>query len=371
MIVTAEYVSPGHPDRICDNIVNELTRLAIKSDTNAFVALECAVCMEDVFIDGRVALSSEKIRKAYDISIDAMIKRVYKDSGYGNFWLPYPSKLNIHKSLCIELMNDEEIGNRDYADDQCISNGYALNNPMTNYLPVEHFVANFIGTKLWDKYINSPDSKNYRALLGPDFKILVYLNNDNNIYTWDRLTLSMPHSETYKYADMFKLLLSILNKEILPFFKTKGFEGLSSISMEKFHLNGAGLFIKCGPISDNGLSGKKLAIDYYGPNVPIGGGAIYGKDIHKVDVVGAYSAKKLARILCEKHKVHEVFTQVSWSPGDSVPYNIRAYTKDQFGLIKYFSDNDFPDKDTFSIHCVANELYGKESLVAAGSLIGS
>ena len=58
-------------------------------------------------------------------------------------------------------------------------------------------MASFIGTKLWDKYINSPDSKNYRKLLGPDFKILVYLNNDNNIYTWDRLTLSMPHSETF------------------------------------------------------------------------------------------------------------------------------------------------------------------------------
>ena len=29
-----------------------------------------------------------------------------------------------------------------------------------------------------------------------------------------------------------------------------------------------------GPEGDNGLSGKKLVIDHYGPGVPIGGGAL-------------------------------------------------------------------------------------------------
>ena len=35
-------------------------------------------------------------------------------------------------------------------------------------------------------------------------------------------------------------------------------------------LNGAGMFISGGPNGDNGLSGKKLVVDAYGPGVPIG-----------------------------------------------------------------------------------------------------
>jgi len=43
-------------------------------------------------------------------------------------------------------------------------------------------------------------------------------------------------------------------------------------------VNGAGAFEVGGPEGDNGLSGKKLVMDAYGPRVPIGGGAWSGKD---------------------------------------------------------------------------------------------
>ena len=43
----------------------------------------------------------------------------------------------------------------------------------------------------------------------------------------------------------------------------------------KLILNGAGEFATGGPEGDNGLSGKKLVIDHYGPSVPIGGGALF------------------------------------------------------------------------------------------------
>ena len=62
-----------------------------------------------------------------------------------------------------------------------------------------------------------------------------------------------------------------------------------------------GDFIVGGPKGDNGLSGKKLAVDFYGPEIPIGGGAICGKDPHKVDVAGAFRARELAlRLMKER-----------------------------------------------------------------------
>ena len=38
-------------------------------------------------------------------------------------------------------------------------------------------------------------------------------------------------------------------------------------------------------------------IDHYGPGVPIGGGALAGKDPHKVDKSGALRARHLAKKL--------------------------------------------------------------------------
>ena len=59
-------------------------------------------------------------------------------------------------------------------------------------------------------------------------------------------------------------------------------------------LNGAGMFVCGGPNGDNGLSGKKLVVDAYGPGVPIGGGAWSGKDFLKVDRLGGMAARRIA-----------------------------------------------------------------------------
>jgi S-adenosylmethionine synthetase len=45
------------------------------------------------------------------------------------------------------------------------------------------------------------------------------------------------------------------------------------------------------PICDNGLSGKKLLLDHYGPRVPIGGTALSGKDFWKPDRAGTEDDK--------------------------------------------------------------------------------
>ena len=60
-------------------------------------------------------------------------------------------------------------------------------------------------------------------------------------------------------------------------------------------MNGAGNFEVGGPEGDNGLSGKKLVVDAYGPRVPIGGGALSGKDFFKADRAGAILARRLAK----------------------------------------------------------------------------
>lgn len=62
-------------------------------------------------------------------------------------------------------------------------------------------------------------------------------------------------------------------------------------------INPSGSFVLGGPEADTGLTGRKLAVDAYGPFAPHGGGALSGKDPTKVDRSGAYMARYIAKNL--------------------------------------------------------------------------
>ena len=81
-------------------------------------------------------------------------------------------------------------------------------------------------------------------------------------------------------------------------------------------VNGAGNFECGGPMGDNGLSGKKLVVDAYGPRVPIGGGALSGKDFFKVDRAGAIAARRLALAIVRGGGASEATVELLWRPGD-------------------------------------------------------
>ena len=81
-------------------------------------------------------------------------------------------------------------------------------------------------------------------------------------------------------------------------------------------VNGAGAFEIGGPEGDNGLSGKKLVVDAYGPRIPIGGGALSGKDFFKVDRAGALHARRVAKAIVVTGAAREAIVRLAWFPGD-------------------------------------------------------
>lgn len=83
-------------------------------------------------------------------------------------------------------------------------------------------------------------------------------------------------------------------------------------------VNGAGEFVTGGPFGDNGLSGKKLVMDFYGPRVPIGGGALSGKDLWKADRAGALIARGLALSVVDAVPAAEATVTLGIKPGDRV-----------------------------------------------------
>jgi S-adenosylmethionine synthetase len=59
-------------------------------------------------------------------------------------------------------------------------------------------------------------------------------------------------------------------------------------------INPNGVLLNGGSEGDNGQTGRKLVVDYYGPRVAIGGGALSGKDLSHIDRAGAYAARHAA-----------------------------------------------------------------------------
>ena len=370
----AEYVSPGHPDRLADAIVESIVDLAVGRDPEALVGVECAVHTDHVFIDGRIAAgrAASPLAAACAVSnaeIEEIARKVYREAGYGDIWIHAPEKLKVIQNVCLEPLSDDERAIRSLSDDQNVVTGYACNYPETDYLPPAHFIANYIGRKI-DTWRRTVSDK-----FGPDFKVMVDVGYDAAAvsskppyrdsgraasmmppqYRWNRLTLSIQHAPGVFTAEQHELVLPVVSGALAEL-EARGLAGISNLPLENLILNGMGDFIVGGPEGDNGLSGKKLAVDFYGPEIPIGGGAICGKDPHKVDVAGAFRARELALRLLKERGGNAVTVRLGWTPGDAAPAFREAESVDSLGLTHPIPASALPPEDWFSIDSIVTDL---------------
>ena len=364
----AEYVSPGHPDRLADAIVERLVDFAVARDADALAGLECAVHTNHVFVDGRIAAGLSRKDVVSDDDVRAAVRETYRAAGYDATWRPAPDELTILTNVCYEHLSNEERGIRDLSDDQNVVVGYACKRPETDYLPPAHFIANYIGRTLWAWRQTASDK------FGPDFKVLVDLSEENGRFVWNRLTLNVQHKSGVFATEQHAHVMPVV-REALEKLEARGVRGVADLPQERVVLNGLGDFILGGPEGDNGLSGKKLVVDFYGPGVPIGGGAICGKDPHKVDVAGAFRARELALKLVKERGDAAVMVRLGWTPGDAAPAFREAVGIDSLGLAHPIPAAALPPEDWFSIHSIVADLkltqFNRASRVLSGYFFSS
>lgn len=341
----AEYVSPGHPDRLADAIAEGIVTAALCQRPESLVGVEVAVHRDAVFIDGRIATGPERI------DTERIAREAYRSAGYGGAWIPDPEKLRITSDLCEEELPAEEADIRPFSDDQNIVIGHACGSEATNYLPTAHWIAGELGRRLFGIVRNDTSLS---GTFGPDFKILASIGGKAGVVTWDRLVLSLLHQPGLPQEAQHRLILPIITG-LLAELESRGVTGAASgFDPGRLILNGAGEFAIGGPEGDNGLSGKKLVIDHYGPSVPIGGGALSGKDPHKVDKCGALRARQLARrLVCDG--VDESTVTLGWAPGGDTPFLIQAVTT-KGGVRIQVPREELPPDEWFSIHRIVEDL---------------
>jgi S-adenosylmethionine synthetase len=300
----SEYVLPGHPDKLCDAIADALVQEASRRERRALCGVEVAVHRATVFVTGRIACSD-----AESIDIPALVRKVYASAGHDDDWSPAPRQLRVETDLCLCPLNEGEAEFRQVSDDQCIVTGHAVDLPGTNYLPPEHWLAWRLARRLAELRTAAPGLR-----LGPDGKVAVVFEDEGERCRLAAFSASLQQAVGGSEVELHRGVRGLLREELQEaIWNIPGFEPTVP---EAIAINGAGNFAVGGPDGDNGLSGKKLVVDAYGPRVPIGGGALSGKDFFKADRAGAIIARRLAKAVVQTGVARACTATLAFFPGD-------------------------------------------------------
>lgn len=260
---TAEAVSLGHPDKTCDYISSYILDRLIEQDSAVRYAVEVMIKDNTVVLGGEVS-GKVKLNKIEDYVKKALAEIGYTKE-YAKRWgdnAINPSKLKVVNLIGAQ---SSEIGrgvDQSGWGDQGIFVGYACQGQ--GALAREQFLAQKLNRALYEKALVTPN-------LGLDIKTQITLNDDNTI---DTVIAAVP---MLKPVNLLDFVLDILGEE-----------------PKKIIINGTGAYKCHSSIADCGVTGRKLACDFYSGTCPVGGGSPWTKDASKADLTLNLYARKLA-----------------------------------------------------------------------------
>ena len=304
----SEVVLNGHPDKFCDLVADRLIREIYKTDAGAYAQIEVSVWSDVIFLTGGVVTN---IKTGF--SVAAVIHNVGYEIGYTAENYIDVSRYKIIDNICWLTGNPLRWTN--YSNDQSIVVGYAGYNHLTRYLPPEHFLCWHFREAL----VASIEEGILKGQ-GPDGKILLIMKEENGEWLLDTLLVTMQQKESASFIRFTDLVQQVLHTAYIAA-QIKDPRWCSAWAEVKLLINPNGPLLNGGSDGDNGQTGRKLVMDYYGPRIPIGGGAIYGKDLCHIDRLGATMARKFALdVVLSGAK--EAIVKVCFAPGMNEPLSI-------------------------------------------------
>ena len=304
-LVTAEAVRAGHPDKFCDQLADRLLDEHLKGDPNTRAAIEVMAA------DGKVLVAGEVTSKA-SVDVERMLKQLCAEVGYTMDELSTDGSLSLEVRLNSQSPDiAQAVGEGDKlgAGDQGIMAGYATDEtPERMPLPVV----------LAQKLCRGLDESRI-PWLKPDGKAQVtVLYQDDVPVAVSAIVVSVQHDADVSVETIRKTVKEEVIRKVIP---------------EKYLrpgtrllINPSGRFVLGGPAADTGLTGRKLAVDAYGPVAHIGGGSFSGKDSTKVDRTGAYAARWVAKSIVDAGLEKRCEVQLAYAIGRATPVSVDVET---------------------------------------------
>jgi S-adenosylmethionine synthetase len=307
-LITTESVSYGHPDKIADQISDAILDAYISNDKFSKVAVETMIKDNVVVLGGEVTSNAV-------VNIDNVVKGVIEKIPFSEEHNLLPEKINIINLIGKQsqeissavFKHDGEIG----AGDQGMMLGYACNET-PNYMPLGMYLAKTI--------INGVVA--FSPNVGPDMKTQVTIeeNLDNNKKRVNAILVSTMHSKELEINQLREQL-----KEYILSNKCAIDENIFKLIDKdtNIFINPAGAWHLGGPVSDCGITGRKIAVDQYGSYCPVGGGAFSGKDCTKSDRSASYLARYIAKNIVASGIYNECIVELAYMIGCPQPVSLR------------------------------------------------
>lgn len=301
-IYTAESVTCGHPDKVCDQISDAILDECLRQDPKSRVAIETFGCHGLLVVGGEITTRA---------NLDAVriAQEVYQSIGYKD-------NLEILTRIVKQSPDIAQGVDTGGAGDQGIMYGYA-----TDETPQLLPRAVVLVHQFTQGLQNLRESEEI-PWLGPDGKAQVTLE-DGKIKT---ILISTQHDKKINPKNIKKTLVEKLIKPIIG--KVSGIEIL---------VNPTGIFVIGGFAADSGLTGRKIVVDTYGGVVPHGGGAFSGKDPTKVDRSAAYMCRFVAKNIVANKLAKSCLVSVAYAIGRAEPLMIEALNEKGKSIVKFIT----------------------------------
>lgn len=304
-IITAESVRRGHPDKFCDQIADRILDAHLADDPNACVAVEVFATADKVLVAGEVTSAAQ-------VNYKKIVWETIGEIGYQKTDLCIDPDGYLDVDVRIHEQSPDiaqAVGGEDEqgAGDQGIMVGYATDET-PGYMPLPVVLAHRLCRQL--DYL-AEDTH----WLGADGKAQVTVAYENAVPTEVMtVVVSVQHAADALLDDLRAL---VLDKAVCAAVPPHLITGNTLVL-----INPSGRFVLGGPVADTGLTGRKLAVDQYGPVARMGGGALSGKDASKVDRSGAYAARWIAKNIVAAGLAKRCEVQIAYAIGRAVPVSV-------------------------------------------------
>jgi len=308
MIRIAEGVLPGHPDKFCDQIADAIVCEAMMADPEAFAQIEVGVWSDQVWLSGNIVSRQPLSRSPAELVFEVGLSLGFDEKNWIN-----SRQYNITDTLCRNL--DDPTESRIICDDQSIVIGYAGYDFKTRYLPPEQFLIHALCNSLWQSC-----REGQMMGCGPDGKVLVIMREEAAFWHLEKILVTFQHPQAMGLLDVTTGVQSVLKKAYVEL-SAQDSRWRSHWSAVDVIVNPNGPYFRGGSDGDNGQTGRKLVMDFYGPRIPIGGGALSGKHPAHIDRLAAYAARQAA-IHAVRTGAKECFLRLVYAPNANEPLDV-------------------------------------------------
>ena len=328
-LISAESVTEGHPDKVCDQISDAILDDMLAQDPHSHVAVETCATVGQFFVFGEVT------SEGYS-DIQNIVRSVVRNIGYTS------SRVGLDADSCgvtvslteqspeinqgvARLSGEEESkASREQryeaqgAGDQGVMFGYACDETDV-LMPLPIHLAHRLAYRLAEVR-KSGEVPHLR----PDGKtqVTIEYDDDDHPVRLDTVLVSTQHDPEVDQAWLKEQLTEHVIRPVLD-------DVLADrVAHDEYRVlvNPTGSFILGGPAADAGLTGRKIIVDTYGGYAAHGGGAFSGKDPTKVDRSGAYMARYIAKNMVAAHLANRCQVTLAYAIGEKDPVMVDVNT---------------------------------------------